>query len=166
MDSNRFAGFGQSSDDTWNPQPQYPSYPPPPEYIQPPKQSYPSYPPEPDYYQAATPTGASTPAQSGYLGPDYDGETPTNQLTDIRYDQPNKRSKWIKAGGGASLGILGILLKFGAAILGVLKYAFAFFKFGSVFSIVISMAIYAAAFGWQFALGIIFLLFLHEMGHV
>jgi len=35
-----------------------------------------------------------------------------------------------------------------------------------VFSIVISLAIYAAAFGWQFAIGIIFLLFLHEMGHV
>ncbi|HEY7347263.1 MAG TPA: site-2 protease family protein [Ktedonobacterales bacterium] len=169
MDSNRYAGFGQSSDGTWDQSQQYSSYPPSPEYFQSPKPDYPTYPPEPDYFQSAAPTqpGAGPrPAQPGYLTPDYYGETPTNQLTDIRYDQPNKRSKWVKAGGGAGIGILGVLLKFGAAILGGLKYAFAFFKFGSVFSIVISLAVYAAAFGWQFAIGIIFLLFLHEMGHV
>ncbi len=167
MDSNRYAGFGESSDDAWGHQ-QYPSYPPPPEYFQSSTQDYPTYPPEPDYFQAAPiqPGTTTRPLQSDYLAPDYYGETPTNQLTDIRYDQPKKRGKWVKAGGAAGTGILGVLLKFGAAILGALKYAFAFVKFGSAFSIVISLAVYAAAFGWQFGVGIIFLLFLHEMGHV
>jgi Zn-dependent protease len=168
MDSNRFASFGQSSDDAWSREQQHPAYPPPPEYYQSPWRESAPYPPEPDYFQAAPPApGAITrPLQSGYLAPDYYAETPTNQLTDIRYDQPRKRGTWAKAGGVAGTGILGVLLKFGAAILGALKYAFAFFKFGSAFSIVISLAIYAAAFGWQFGVGIIFLLFLHEMGHV
>jgi Zn-dependent protease len=167
MDSNRYINPGQSGDDDWIRQSQYPGYPPPPEYFQPPQQSYPAYPPAPDYFQApAQPAPPTRPLQPEHLTAGYYGETPTNQLTDIRYDQPKKRSTWIKAGGGAGAGILGVLLKFGAAILAGLKYAFAFFKFGSVFSIVISLAIYAAAFGWQFAIGIIFLLFLHEMGHV
>lgn len=169
MDANRYGSFGQSSDGAWDQPQQYPSYPPPPEYFQPSGQGYPTYPPEPDYFQSAAPPAPGTPAghaQPGYLAPDYYGETPTNQLTDIRYDQPKRRGKWAKAGGAAGTGILGVLLKFGAAILAGLKYAFAFVKFGSALSIVISLAIYAAAFGWQFGVGIIFLLFLHEMGHV
>jgi Zn-dependent protease len=169
MDANRYAGFGQSSDDTWDQSQPYSSYPPPPEYFQSPMQEYPAYPPEPGYFQSSPPPqpGASTrPLPPDFLAPDYYGETPTNQLTDIRYDQPKKRSKWVKAGGGAGAGILGILLKFGAAILGGIKYAFAFLKFGTVFSALLSFAIYGAAFGWAFGLGIIFLLFLHEMGHV
>ncbi len=168
MDSKRYSGFRQSDEDTWGQPQQYPSYPPPPEYFQTSRHDDPTYPPEPDYFQSAPPQpgGSSRPLQPNYLGPDYYGETPTNQLTDIRYDQPNRRSTWLKVGGGASIGLLGILLKFGAGILGALKYALAFFKFGSVFSIFISLAVYAAAFGWQFGVGIIFLLFLHEMGHV
>jgi Zn-dependent protease len=132
-------------------------------------QEYPTYPPEPEYFQAVAPTppeAASEPLQPEYLAPDYYNETPTNQLTDIRYDQPKKRGKWVKAGGAAGTGILGVLLKFGTAMLAGIKYVFAFVKFGSALSIVISLAIYAAAFGWQFGVGIIFLLFLHEMGHV
>ncbi|HEY7358179.1 MAG TPA: site-2 protease family protein [Ktedonobacterales bacterium] len=169
MDSNRYASFGQGSDDTWNHDQQYPAYPPPPEYFQPSWQASPAYPPEPDYFQAAPPTppGAITrPLPSGYPAADYYAETPTNQLTDIRYDQPRKRGKWAKAGGAAGTGIVGILLKFGAAVLGGFKYLFVFLKLGPALSIVISLAIYAAAFGWQFGVGIIFLLFLHEMGHV
>jgi Zn-dependent protease len=168
MDSKRFAGFGQSSDDIWNQQ-HYPSYPPPPEYFQPSRQDAPTYPPEPDYFQAGAsslPDRSDTPTQSGYLAPNYYDETPTNQLTDIRYDQQKKRSKWVKAGGGAGLGILGILLKFGAIILGGVKYLFVLLKLGPILSILISLALYSAAFGWQFAVGVIFLLFLHEMGHV
>ncbi len=169
MDSNRLAGFGQSSDDSWNQYQSYPSYPPPPEYYQPSGHKDVPYPPEPEYFQAAaqTPLGAaSQPLQAHALAPDYYGETPTNQLTDIRYDQPKKRGKWAKAGGAAGTGILGLLLKFGAFFLGGIKYLFFFLKLGPALSIVISLAFYAAAFGWQFGAGIIFLIFLHEMGHV
>jgi Zn-dependent protease len=170
MDAHRSIGFGQSSDDdTWSQSQPYPSYPPPPEYFQPFKQDEPTYPPEPDYFRSSPSTqfgAVSSPLQPDYLTPDYAGETPTNQLTDIRYDQPNKRGKWAKAGGAAGTGILGALLKFGVAILGGLKYIFVLFKLGPLLSIVISLGIYALAFGWQFGVGIIFLLFLHEMGHV
>jgi Zn-dependent protease len=125
------------------------------------------YPPPPEYFHSDAPSEQqSQPAQPAYLRADYVDETPTNQLTDIRYDQPKKRT-WAKAGGGAGVGILGLLLKFGGAILGGLKFALIYFKFGyASISILISLAIYSAIFGWRFALGIIFLLFLHEMGHV
>ncbi len=167
MAFNRYTGFGQSDDQEWKSRDQYPVYPPPPEYFQSPIQNYPAYPPPPDYFQAATqPAPITKPLQPDSLKPDYYGETPTNQLTDIRYDQPKKRSKWAKAGGGAGVGILGVLIKFGVTILAGLKYAFAFLKFGSLLSIVISLVVYGVAFGWAFGVGIIFLLFLHEMGHV
>ncbi|HLW01335.1 MAG TPA: site-2 protease family protein [Ktedonobacterales bacterium] len=170
MDSHRSTGFGQSSGDQWGQPQQYAGYPPPPEYFQSPMPEQPAYPPEPDYFRSVAqpqPEALSNSFQPGYLPPDYYNETPTNQLTDIRYDQPNKkRGKWAKAGGAAGTGILGLLLKFGALILGGIKYLFLVLKLGPVLSIVISLALYAAAFGWQFGVGVIFLLFLHEMGHV
>src|SRR6185437_2801341 len=110
---------------------QYASYPPSPEYFQSPAPEQPTYPPEPDYFRSASPTQPevlSNSLQPGYLTPDYYHETPTNQLTDIRYDQPKKRSKWVKAGGAAGTGILGLLLKFGALILGGIKYLFIVLK--------------------------------------
>ncbi len=167
---NRYVQPGQGSDN-WNQQEQYPVYPPPPEYFQSPTQAYPPAPAEGEeeslFHAPTQPGGTPRPLQPNYLGSDYTyQETPTNQLTDIRYDQPKKRGTWIKAGGGAGLGILGILLKFGTIILGGLKYLFVLLKLGPILSIFISLALYAAAFGWQFAIGIIFLIFLHEMGHV
>ncbi len=145
------------------------NYPPPPEYFQSPASEQPLYPPEPDYFRSESPlhpAAASASMQPDYLAPNYYDETPTNQLTDIRYDQPKKRSKWAKAGGAAGTGILGILLKFGAFVLGGLKYVFLVLKLGPAISLLISLAFYAAAFGWQFGVGIVFLLLLHEMGHV
>ncbi len=142
-------------------------YPPPPEYFSSPSAGYPTYPPSPDYFRADANAGRmSQPLRPDQFRADYVDETPTNQLTDIRYDQQKKRN-WAKAGGGAGVGILGLLLKFGGAILGGLKFLLVYLKFGyASISILISLAIYAAIWGWQFALGIIFLLFLHEMGHV
>jgi Zn-dependent protease len=164
MSFDHYTGLGQSDEDALNRRSQYPLYPPPPEYFHSPMQEYPDYPPEPDYFQTpAQPTpGAQQPS---YFTPDY-YETPTNQLTDIRFDQPKKRGKWAKAGGGAATGILALLIKFGGFILTGLKFLFAFAKFGSALSLVISLVVYGALFGWPFAIGIIFLLFLHEMGHV
>jgi Zn-dependent protease len=161
-----------NASDSWNEdrfsQPGNPgAYPPPPEYFSAQSTSNPAYPPAPDYFRADASVGRmSQPLRPDQFRADYVDETPTNQLTDIRYDQQKKRT-WAKAGGGAGVGILGVLLKFGGAILAGLKFLAIYLKFGyASISILISLAIYAAIFGWRFALGIIFLLFLHEMGHV
>ncbi len=54
----------------------------------------------------------------------------------------------------------------GAAIIGVLSKFLIGVKFLlPVLSALVSFWLYAALFGWQFALGIIALLFVHEMGH-
>jgi len=164
MSFDRYTDLGQSEDETLNHRSQYPIYPPPPEYFQSPIQEYPNYPPQPDYFQTPTPRtpGAQQPS---YLTPTYH-ETPTNQLTDIRYDQPKKRGKWAKVAGGGATGVLALLIKFGAFLLTGLKLLLTLFKFGTVFSLVISLVIYGALFGWPFAFGLIFLLFLHETGHI
>lgn len=52
---------------------------------------------------------------------------------------------------------------------GVIAALFATLKFGkaggTLVTMVISLAVYAGAFGWHYALGFIALLFAHEMGH-
>ena len=50
-----------------------------------------------------------------------------------------------------------------AAVAGVLiKFSFVFFKFASIF---IAVGGYALIWGWKFAVGLVFLLLVHEMGH-
>lgn len=51
------------------------------------------------------------------------------------------------------------LAKFGAVLL-KLKF------FATAASMFVTLGLYAAAFGWQFALGFVLLIFVHEMGHV
>ncbi|WP_085520494.1 site-2 protease family protein [Tuberibacillus sp. Marseille-P3662] len=64
----------------------------------------------------------------------------------------------------------GILATIGALILTKLKSIFALlklFKFGGTFiSLFISLGAYAIFFGWTFAVVLIYLLFVHEMGHL
>ena len=63
-------------------------------------------------------------------------------------------------------GIIGALAAIG---LGVIKYGFIllkFFKFGAVFSILLTYLLWASFYGWQFGAGVIVLVFVHEMGHV
>jgi Zn-dependent protease len=69
----------------------------------------------------------------------------------------NKRKGLAGLGGiGAALGAL--LLKF--PVLGYLL------KFGWLgFSALFSIAVYSLIFGWQFAVGLVLMLFVHEMGH-
>ncbi len=69
-------------------------------------------------------------------------------------------------GAAAKVGVLGaltaFLLKFKAAIFGILKIGWLFKASWSMF---LSLGIYAMAFGWQWALVVIGLIFIHEMGH-
>ncbi|MCW2600759.1 MAG: putative Zn-dependent protease [Frankiales bacterium] len=56
-----------------------------------------------------------------------------------------------------------------AAVVGVAKYGAILLKFKAftlVFSMVASLWAYALLYGWQFALGFVLLIFIHEMGHV
>ncbi|MGG1679277.1 site-2 protease family protein [Neobacillus sp. NRS-1170] len=64
-----------------------------------------------------------------------------------------------------SLGILGTI---GVLLLGKLKYilvVFKFLKLQTLLSMFITLGAYAFIFGWKFAVAIVYLLFVHEMGH-
>ncbi|MBM7644659.1 Zn-dependent protease [Scopulibacillus daqui] len=64
----------------------------------------------------------------------------------------------------------GILVTIGLLILTKLKWLLAVLKFskfgGTLISLVVSLAGYAVFFGWGFAAAIIYLIFVHEMGHL
>jgi len=62
------------------------------------------------------------------------------------------------------------LIAIGAFLLANLKWVAAFLKFskfGATFlSMIVSLAAYAWLYGWKFALALVYLIFVHEMGHV
>jgi Zn-dependent protease len=69
----------------------------------------------------------------------------------------NKRKR-LAGLGGIGAGLSALLLKF--PILGYLL------KFGWLgFSAIFSVAVYSLIFGWPFAIGLVVMLFIHEMGH-
>ena len=63
----------------------------------------------------------------------------------------------------------GVLGGLAAAVVAFLKYGLFLFKFGSfgltALSMLVALVIYAQIFGWAFGLGIVVLIFIHEMGH-
>jgi Zn-dependent protease len=64
-----------------------------------------------------------------------------------------------------SLGILGVVaLKFKFYIFAAFK-ALTFIKFGWLLSPLLSIGLYTMLWGWQYAIAIVLLLFIHEMGH-
>ncbi|WP_035424113.1 site-2 protease family protein [Bacillus sp. UNC438CL73TsuS30] len=66
----------------------------------------------------------------------------------------------------SSWGILGTL---GLLLLGKLKYllvAFKILKLQTLISMFLTLGTYAIIFGWQFAAALVYLLFVHEMGHL
>lgn len=64
----------------------------------------------------------------------------------------------------------GVLIAIGLLIVSKLKWVLALLKFskfgGTIVSLVISLGAYAIFFGWRFAVAIIYLFFVHEMGHL
>ncbi len=79
-----------------------------------------------------------------------------------------KRRKGLAGLGGIGATIGALLLKFKAVLLLLLNLKWVVFlaKFGWVgFSALLSIAIYSLIFGWPFAIGLVVLLFIHEMGH-
>lgn len=70
--------------------------------------------------------------------------------------------------GGLVAALVGLLLKFKALLVVLLDIKWVAFvgKFGlASISALISVAVYSSLFGWGFAVGLVALLFVHEMGH-
>lgn len=79
------------------------------------------------------------------------------------------KPKW--AEGGGVLGVIGLLFwKFKFLVLFLLTKAklllLGFTKMGTVFSMLVSLMVYCQYWGWKFAAGFIFSIYIHEMGHV
>jgi Zn-dependent protease len=74
--------------------------------------------------------------------------------------QPLGQPWWKKA---SSLGPVGV----GLAFLGKAKFLLlGFTKLGTLLSFFVSLSVYWALWGWQFALGLLLSIYVHEMGHV
>jgi len=79
-----------------------------------------------------------------------------------------KKRKKLAGLGGIGATIIGLLVKFKTllVLLFDFKWLLAFSKIGLTSStVLISVGAYALIFGWQFAIGLVALLFVHEMGH-
>lgn len=80
----------------------------------------------------------------------------------------NRRRKRLAGLGGLGATLVGLLLKFKALLILLFDIKWVAFlgKFGlASISALISVAIYSRLFGWGFAVGLVALLFIHEMGH-
>ena len=80
------------------------------------------------------------------------------------YVEP-KKPLWRRAGGWAAAAAL-LLLKFGAKLKGLLLLLPKLKILTTSASMLVSVAAYALIWGWQFAVGFVLLLFIHEIGHV
>ena len=82
--------------------------------------------------------------------------------------QRSKRRKGLAGLGGIGASIIALLVKFKTLLVLLLDFkwvaVFAKFGFAGVTALV-SIAAYSLLFGWPFAIGLVALLFLHEMGH-
>ncbi|HLX57064.1 MAG TPA: site-2 protease family protein [Ktedonobacteraceae bacterium] len=79
-----------------------------------------------------------------------------------------KKRKKLAGLGGLGATIIGLLVKFKAllVVLFDLKWFAVFSKVGFAgITAIISVAAYSLIFGWPFAIGLVILLFVHEMGH-
>jgi Zn-dependent protease len=82
--------------------------------------------------------------------------------------ETGKKRKGLAGLGGIGATIGALLLKFKAVLLLLLNLKWVVFlaKFGWIgLSALLSIVVYSLIFGWQFAIGLVVLLFIHEMGH-
>jgi Zn-dependent protease len=66
-------------------------------------------------------------------------------------------------------GAIGILVAVGAFLLSKMKWLLVIFKlakFSTVLSMLLSLGAYALVYGWKFGTALVYLLFVHEMGHL
>src|SRR5256714_5683131 len=117
-----------------------------------------------DYAHGPTVVNSYDPAlMSEYRGPaNMDGYT-----TDAGAEQREAAERGGVESGSKRKGLAG-LGGLGAILAALLKFQWLaiFLKFGFAgFSAIVSIVIYSFLFGWPFAIGLVALLFIHEMGH-
>ncbi len=147
-------GWPPASSATAEPPAYPPAYPPPPGYYQPGQPGV--YPPPPEYYEQAgqRPPAPTSPTAPGYP-PGYGQSSPSPQYPEYpQYGQyghypasPQPQSPLASAGPVASETDTSVHL------------------FWPIVSAVVSFAVYWLLLGWQFGLGFMALLLVHEMGH-
>jgi Zn-dependent protease len=76
----------------------------------------------------------------------------------------DSHGKTVKKAAGPVAVLAALLLKFKAAILPALKFLPLILKTGG--TMILSIGLYALAWGWWFALGFVLLIFVHECGHL
>jgi Zn-dependent protease len=93
--------------------------------------------------------------QDVYTSPEGTEQQQANEDENTHSTRPKKKLA----------GLSGILVAIGSFLLKFKSLAF-LLKFGLVgFSALASVFVYSLLFGWQFAIGLVILLFIHEMGH-
>jgi Zn-dependent protease len=117
-----------------------------------------------DYAHGPTIVNSYDPAlMSEYRGPaNMDGYT-----TDAGAEQREAAERGGVESGGKRKGLAG-LGGLGAILAALLKFQWlaVFLKFGFAgFSAIVSIVVYSFLFGWPFAVGLVVMLFIHEMGH-
>lgn len=154
-----------------------PAYPPPPDYFRQPPPGYappgvpapPAYPP-PGWGAPPGWPPAPVPGQPGYWAqpePEqrrgsspYPSFAPDGKVDPelMRQTEPYRRPAASRTGSAVGLG---------ATLIAALSKVAVLAKFAlPLVSALASFGLYAALYGWQFGLGIVALLFFHEMGHV
>ncbi|HLH63023.1 MAG TPA: site-2 protease family protein [Ktedonobacteraceae bacterium] len=136
-----------------------------------PLQSYPDY----DNAQGPTLVNGYNPApMTDYRGPTnlegytVDAGQEQREAAKRGTASDGKKRKGLAGLGGIGASIIALLLKFKTLLLLLFDFKWlAFFaKFGlASITALISIAAYAWIFGWPFAIGLVALLFIHEMGH-
>src|SRR2546428_6367246 len=126
-----------------------------------------------DYANGPTVVNASA-MMSEYRGPaameGYTADVGAEQRDAATHGklETGKKRKGLAGLGGIGATIAALLLKFKTLLFFLLNFKWIAFvaKFGwAGFSALFSIAVYSLFFGWPFAVGLVALLFIHEMGH-
>jgi Zn-dependent protease len=119
-------------------------------------------------YTEASPVSSAPSYDIEQMG-EYRGPKSMEGYTmDVGSEQREAAQRGSMESGGKKKGIAGIgaaLAALGALVL-KLPWLLGLLKFGWLgFSAFLSIAVYALIFGWSFAIGLVVMLFIHEMGH-
>ncbi len=104
-------------------------------------------------------------APSAYLPPQYPAPEPERTPEPDAPPEPDPRPLWKRAG-GALVALAVVIFSYGAKLKGLLLLLPKLKLFTTSASGLVSVAAYALIFTWKFAIGLVLLLFVHEMGHV
>src|SRR5262245_12629675 len=97
------------------------------------------------------------------------GDTATTRVPTTGLARTSQKSRWVA--GPAALGAAGLFLwKLKFVLVFLLTKAkllvFGLTKVTTLFSMLLSLGVYWTQWGWQFALGLVISIYIHEMGHV